>query len=501
MRRNSLQFRLVLAFTAGILLTGGSVFVIVWQASTQHIRQFSQRVEGMVSGRIQFMIADYYSTYRTWDGVQPVIIKLGDQFKYRIILADNQARIIADSDNTTGEELDPLKFSSRTITIPKEGVVIEQPRPAGGRPDDARPRDDMPIPALLLGGDKGGPKPPEPPVIDTSNLELAGYLFLMPLKQSEVSLNTLQLLSNELGRYFFIGALMAVVVAIVLTFFLSRRILAPVKELTAASHRLGKGDFSQRVKADDKSEIGELAATFNLMAADLERGEKLRRNMVADIAHELRSPLTNVRGYLEGIRDGILQADAKTIGTIYDETMLLSRLVHDLQELSLAEAGQLKLFLQPENAGELITQAVSAVKTKAAEKEITLSIELKDDLPPVLIDTQRIRQVLHNLLANALTHTPPGGRITVRADRAGSFVSISVIDTGEGIPAEDLPLVFERFHRVDKSRARATGGSGLGLTIARYFVEAHNGEIIAESEPGRGSAFTFTLPADETTIS
>jgi len=181
--------------------------------------------------------------------------------------------------------------------------------------------------------------------------------------------------------------------------------------------------------------------------------------------------------------------------------MLLSRLGHDLQELSLAEAGQLKLFLQPENAGELITQAVSAVKTKAAEKEITLSIELKDDLPPVLIDTQRIRQVLHNLLANALTHTPPGGRITVRADRAGSFVSISVIDTGEGIPAEDLPLVFERSHRVDKSRARATGGSGLGLTIARYFVEAHNGAIIAESEPGRGSAFTFTLPADETAIS
>lgn len=501
MRRNSLQFRLILAFTAVILLTVGSVFIIMWQASIQHIRQYSERIAGMVSGRIQFTILDYYTTYRTWDGVLPVIVKLGEQFKYRIILADSQGRIIADSDNTTGEELDLVKFSSRKITIPKAGVVIEQPRSPGGRPDDGRPRDDMPIPSLLLGGDKGGPKPPEPPAIDTSNLELAGYLFLMPLKQSEVSLTALQLLSNELGRYFIIGALMAVVVAIVLTFFLSRRILAPVKELTAASRRLGKGDFSQRVKADDKSEIGELAATFNLMAADLERDEKLRRDMVADIAHELRSPLTNVRGYLEGIRDGIMQADEKTIGTIYDETMLLSRLVHDLQELSLAESGQLKLFLQPESAGELITQAVSAVKAKAAEKNITMTIELKDGLPPVMIDMQRIRQVLHNLLANALTHTPAGGRISVRADRAGSFVSISVVDTGEGIPAEDLPLIFERFHRVDKSRARATGGSGLGLTIARYFVEAHNGAIIAESEPGKGSTFTFTLPAAEAAVS
>jgi len=285
-----------------------------------------------------------------------------------------------------------------------------------------------------------------------------------------------------------------VLVAIALTFFLSRRILAPVKSLTIASGRLGKGDFKQRVTVDDKSELGELASTFNLMAEDLERDEKLRRDMVADIAHELRSPLTNVRGYLEAIRDGIVTPDEKTIGTIYDETMLLSRLVHDLQELSLAESGQLKLYCQPENTGDLITQAVTAVMAKAAAKDITMTIEMNDDLPQVFIDMQRIRQVLLNLLANALTHTPGGGKITVSADKNGGFVAVSVTDTGEGIPAEDLPVVFERFHRVDKSRARATGGTGLGLTIAKYFVEAHNGAINVQSEPGKGSTFTFTVP-------
>jgi len=485
--RHSLQFRLILAFTLVILLTVGSVFLIMWQAATGQIKQYSERVERMVSGRIQFTVIDYYIDNGRWEGIQPVITQIGEQFKYRVILTDTGGRIIADSENTTATvNLDLSKFSSRPITLPASEIK---------KPEDNKPRDDMPMPSpsLMLPGQSSA-GPPGPPPHDSTRSDAIGFLFLTPLTQSEVGLTALQLLFAEIGRFFVIGALMAVLVAIALTFFLSRRILAPVKSLTIASGRLGKGDFKQRVTVDDKSELGELASTFNLMAEDLERDEKLRRDMVADIAHELRSPLTNVRGYLEAIRDGIVTPDEKTIGTIYDETMLLSRLVHDLQELSLAESGQLKLYCQPENTGDLITQAVTAVMAKAAAKDITMTIEMNDDLPQVFIDMQRIRQVLLNLLANALTHTPGGGKITVSADKNGGFVAVSVTDTGEGIPAEDLPVVFERFHRVDKSRARATGGTGLGLTIAKYFVEAHNGAINVQSEPGKGSTFTFTVP-------
>jgi signal transduction histidine kinase len=490
--RYSLQFRLIIAFTVVILLTVGSVFLIMWQASTGQIQKFSERVERMVSGRIQFTISDYYIINKTWEGVQPLVTKLGEQFKYRIILTDTEGKIIADSENTTAEsQLDLAKFSSRTIAIPKN----TEGRPPENKPEGNKPREEMPMPApSLLISAQPEPRPFEPPAPDTSRSDVVGFLFLMPLTQSEIGLTALQLLSTEIGRFFVMGALLAVLVAIILTFFISRRILAPIKSLTIASERLGKGDFSQRVKIDEKGELGELASTFNLMAQDLERDKKLRRDMVADIAHELRSPLTNVRGYLEAIRDGVITPDEKTIGTIYDETMLLSRLVHDLQDLSLAETGQLKLYCQPENVDDLVTQAVTAIMAKASTKDISMSVELPEDLPPVFIDIQRIKQVLLNLLTNALAHTPAAGSITISATEVGGNVAISVADTGEGIPAEDLPIIFERFHRVDKSRTRATGGTGLGLTIAKYFVEAHNGTINAQSELGKGSTFTFTVP-------
>jgi len=485
----TLQFRLILSFTLVILLTVGAVFFVMWQAATIQIQKYNERVEHMVSGRIHFVIGDYYiNNNMSWDGILPVISKLAEQFNYRIILADTDGKIIADSENgTSGTRLDLNKFSSRLITLPNE--------PQKSAP--VRPRENMslPAPTLIFSGQAFPGPPPEPPLPDLSQSQVVGYLFLTPLTQSPVGLTALQILTSEMGRYFMAGACLAVAVAIILTIFLSRRILAPVKSLTLAAQRLGKGDFSQRVNIKEKSEIGELATTFNRMAADLERDEKLRRDLVADIAHELRSPLTNVRGYLEAIRDGIIVPDEHTVNTIYDETMLLSRLIEDLQELSLAESGQLKLYCQNEDIGNIITQAITAVMAKASIKDIKLSVELPGGLPAVFIDRQRIKQVLLNLLTNALTHTPSGRSITVSAEQVGDHIAVCVADNGEGIPPDELPFIFERFHRVDKSRTRLTGGSGLGLTIARYFVEAHKGTITAWSEPGKGSRFTFTLPA------
>jgi len=240
--------------------------------------------------------------------------------------------------------------------------------------------------------------------------------------------------------------------------------------------------------------VGELAQSFNSMADDLERAERLRRNMVADVAHELRTPLSNLSGYLEAIRDGVVKPDTDTIRSLDEEASSLSRLVDDLQELSLADAGELKLTCHKEGASKLIKQVVAALQPKAAAKGLTVSVNLPDDLPPVNIDSHRIRQVLHNLLENAVAHTTQGDTITVTSWQQDNQLKVSVADTGAGIPAKDLPNIFERFYRVDKSRTRATGGTGLGLTIAKRLVEAHDGKIEVQSEPGKGSTFTFALP-------
>ncbi|MFH0914776.1 MAG: ATP-binding protein, partial [Chloroflexota bacterium] len=202
-------------------------------------------------------------------------------------------------------------------------------------------------------------------------------------------------------------------------------------------------------------------------------------------------------GYLEAIRDGVLPPEADTIRSLEEESALLSRLVDDLQELSLAEAGELKLDCQLQDINPVIKQTVATRQTQAASKGVLISAELPNQLPPVNIDAQRISQVLRNLLENAIAHTGNGGRITVASEKQDNRVKVSVTDTGEGIPAEDLPYIFERFYRVDKSRTRATGGSGLGLTIARRLVEAHGGTIEARSELEKGSRFVFTIPVAE----
>jgi signal transduction histidine kinase len=255
--------------------------------------------------------------------------------------------------------------------------------------------------------------------------------------------------------------------------------------------------LSQRVEVRGEGEVAALAEAFNTMAVDLENNEQLRQNLIADVAHELRTPLSNIQGYLEAIRDHVMKPDAATIDSVNEEAALLSRLVDELQELSLAEAGELKLVYQAEDIGKLVKQATAPWRPQLEMKEISLSLDLPDNLPQVNIDWQRVNQVLHNLLENAVKHTGKGGIITVAAARQGEWVEISVSDTGEGIPAEDLPNIFERFYRVDRSRARATGGSGLGLTIARRLVEAHGGRITVQSELGKGSRFAFTLPIAE----
>ncbi len=299
------------------------------------------------------------------------------------------------------------------------------------------------------------------------------------------------------NRSVLFGALAAGIAAVIVTLAVSGRILRPVGHLTEAAEKMSHGDLSVRVPVESDDELGQLAGAFNSMAGNLSHQEQLRRNMVGDVAHELRTPLTNLRGYLEAVRDGLITPDAALVDNLYEETMLLTRLVADLHELAQAEAGQLTLVRTPTALPEVVELAVEILRPQATAKGVALSVDVPASLPEVNIDRERIGQVLRNLLNNALAHTPAGGEIGVSAARQNGCVLVSVRDTGEGISAEDLPHVFDRFYRADRSRARHTGGYGLGLAIVKQLVQAHGGTIEVESELGRGSTFRFSIPVEE----
>ncbi|MBL7065960.1 MAG: HAMP domain-containing histidine kinase [Anaerolineae bacterium] len=282
-----------------------------------------------------------------------------------------------------------------------------------------------------------------------------------------------------------------------------RDIATPLADVMAAADAVAEGDLSARVQVTEHGprEFSRLAESFNRMTEELERADQRRRNLTADVAHELRTPLHIIQGNLEGILDDVYEPTEEHIGATLDETRLLARLVDDLRTLSLAEAGQLPLVLEPVDVIELLADVSTSFSGQAEAAGIDLRVEpalgspngAKGDPPAMTIiaDVGRLDQVLSNLVANALRHTPSGGVITLRAEVLNGSVRIIVRDTGEGIPAEDLPYVFDRFWRGDRSRSHAHGaGSGLGLAIARQLVQAQGGQIGVESEPGRGTMFT-----------
>jgi signal transduction histidine kinase len=443
---HSLRFRVLVALILVIVVAVGVVAFLASRATTGEFQRYVERGGTMRHQRFEMFLVGYYTQNRSWSGVQPLVEQIGQITGERVVLADEGGQIVADSANklvgqTAGQDwAEPV------------GFVVHRGVPVGA------------VYANPLG-------PADDP-------------------QREVFL-------AGINRALLLAAVVAGLAAVVLTVGLSRRILRPVETLTAAARRMEKGDLSQRVEVHSNDEIGDLARAFNAMADGLARLEELRRNMVTDVAHELRTPLSNIRGYLEALRDSVVQPKQEIIESLHEEAMLLNRLVDDLQELSLAEAGQLRLVRQPVAPADVVHRATEAAGAQAAAKGVTLQTDLPQDLPLVNIDPQRIGQVLGNLLSNALTHTPPGGEIVVVARPGESEVEISVSDTGEGIPPERLPYIFERFYRADKSRSRATGGTGLGLSIAKQLVEAHGGRISVASQVGQGTTFTFTLPVAE----
>lgn len=308
-----------------------------------------------------------------------------------------------------------------------------------------------------------------------------------------------------------VAAALAFITAVIVSTFVTRRIVKPVQQMKAASQRIANGRYEERVQISGEDELAELGRSFNRMAHELAQTEERRRQLIGDVAHELRTPLSSIKSVMEGLQDGVLSPEPETFASVEQEVNRLQRLVRDLEELSKAEAGQILLEKEQMNPKELVETAVARLRSQFADKQVTLSIDVPPDLPPISVDPARMTQVLLNLLGNALQYTPPGGQIAVQGSaitnplpvndendlpNTDHRLLITVTDTGIGLTADQLSHIFERFYRVDKSRSRAGGGSGIGLTISKHLVEAHNGRLIATS-PGlnQGSTFTIVLPA------
>ena len=438
---HNLQFRLLVAFTLVILVATGTVSLFVSHTLKHEAQHYNEQLGRMYTQRMERALWHYYASYGTWEGIQPFIEQMGTLHGDRIVLTSETGIVVADSQGEiVGEE-----YSS-----------------------------DLPGKSLHT----------------PWGTEIPGTLYVNYAKNDPF-------LTMAINRFLLLGALLAIAVATIATIVLSRRISSPIRALSLAAQKLGQGDLAQRVQIHDKGEVKDLAQSFNTMADNLEHTEQLRQNMVTDVAHELRTPISNIRGQLEAINDKLMKPDGRTLNSIYEESILLSRLIDDLQELSLAEAGKLSLLRQPEDVIQLIEQAVAAARPAATNNETSFNVDLPSQLPLCDIDSHRISQVLRNLIDNAVIHTSQGSTITIAARQLNNWIEISVADTGEGIPAEDLPNIFERFYRADKSRSRATGGTGLGLAICKSLIETHGGKIEVQSEQEKGSRFSFTIPISQ----
>nr|WP_274036032.1 HAMP domain-containing sensor histidine kinase [Streptomyces sp. MMBL 11-1] len=322
-------------------------------------------------------------------------------------------------------------------------------------------------PALLFIGDEGGATLPGFDLSPANTARIAGAAALV--------------LALTVGASVFAGA----------------RLVRPLHALTGAAQRMRDGERPESVPVSGDDEVGRLAAAFNDMSAHRARLEEQRKAMVSDVAHELRTPLSNIRGWLEAAQDGLADPDPAFVSSLLEEAVLLQHIIDDLQDLAAADAGELRLRPEPVGAGELLSQVAAAHQARAENAGVTLAVEATAPDLALRADPVRLRQAVGNLVSNAVRHTPEGGRVTLRAstsEEGGGTVLVEVADTGSGIPPEDLPHVFDRFWRAEKSRSRRTGGSGLGLAIVRKLVEAHGGTVDATSVEGEGSAFVLRLP-------
>jgi signal transduction histidine kinase len=446
----SITLKLVLAFLAVSLVSTALVVVFARYNTAREFQQFN-----LSNNRTSALDAlqDYYATQGSWEGITDA------RFFWRM-----PHGMVGPPDH----QVEPV-----TVTDTSGLVLLAGP---GHAPGDRLASTDLqhaaPIQAnggtvgyMLLPPQGFGPNPQE-------------AAFLARITQ--------QLLLGALGTF---------AVALLLAVLLSRTLTRPIRELTRATHAIAQGDLSAQVPVRSRDELGELAQSFNRMSAELGQSLQLRRQMTADIAHELRTPLSLILGHAEAVHDGVLAPSPENFEIIRDEATRLEHLVEDLRTLSLADAGELSFTPQPLQAGNLLREVASMYQYRAQGQRITLEEQVQPALPAVKVDPGRMTQVLTNVLDNAFRHTPSGGKIILSATASEGGVDLSISDDGPGVGADDLPRLFDRFYRADPSRQR-DGGSGLGLAIARSIVEMHGGRVSASSTPGRGLTITIHLPVE-----
>jgi two-component system OmpR family sensor kinase len=449
---NKLWVRLSLAFTGVVLvavLIVVATTIVLQRVETQ--RDLTDRLLRQSEGLVE-QLETYYQMHHSWAGVEPMLIGAQATFfrpDVAFFLADADQDIIYDRQiEEVGQSLNQIE---PTLLVP----------------------------------------------IEASN-QTIGYLGLAPIKVHNDNENRLPLFTRFLGDVLLVVAAVGGLGGVVYGVIMSRLLTAPLNTLAQAARAIGHRDYSQRVAEKGSDEVVAVTRAFNDMAAGLEQAEQLRRNLLADVAHELRTPLTVLQGNLRAILDEVFPCDNTEIARLYEHTRFLSRLINDLHELAQAEAKQLPLDRHETNLAQLVTTTIETIRPNAEAKQIALCAEVPPDLPLVQIDAGRIRQVLQNLLANALRHTPEGGAITLHAGLEANTINLAVSDTGDGIPPEHLVHVFDRFYRTDPARSRDQGGAGLGLAIARAIVSAHNGAITVDSAgvSGQGTTFTIKLPVN-----
>jgi signal transduction histidine kinase len=445
----SLTVKLILAFLL-ISVIGIGLAAVLARAVTG--REFDRFIMDRARGEFLADAASYYRTHGSWDGA-------GDYFRQpnghpepgapprpgSFVLVDPSGAVVASvGPDRTGKNVTPDLARGKTIEVDgrKVGTVLDASR----------------APAL--------------------NDREAQYLA-------------------SINRALALAALGAMVIAVLLGAVLARTLTQPVRDLTHAIQAMSRGELRQEVPVRSADELGTLTETFNQMSADLAHANELRRQMTADIAHDLRTPLTVITGYIEALRDGVLKPTPARFEAMHNEAQQLKRLVEDLRTLSLVDAGELQMQRQRVAPNALLDRLAAAYAPQTAARQVTLAVNAASDLPEVDVDPERMAQVLGNLVTNALRHTPAGGRIDLSAQAQGARVALVVADTGEGIPADVLPHVFDRFYRGDPARSQQDSESGLGLAIAKSIVEAHGGTIAATSTPGQGTTFTITLPSTD----
>jgi signal transduction histidine kinase len=483
----SLTFKLILAFLAISLI--GAVFAS-FLARWITVQEFEHLVMEQSKNNFMNEVTAYYLTHGSWVGVT-------DYFR-----AKGESTQLLPSNPNPAPPPQPKEPGKPPPTQPPQPRDPErtQPQPppqSGGAPP-------QPIPIILI-DQNGYVIHPVPPYRLGDYVPPEQLAQGMPVKIDGQVVGTIlatggpppldvreQQYLDRTNQAVLASALGAMAIALGLSSILARTLTKPVRELTRAIHAMAKGNLGVAVPVRSRDEIGELTMAFNQMSRDLARSNQLRRQMTADIAHDLRTPLTVIGGYVESLRDGVLEPSLARFDVMHQEVEHLQRLVEDLRTLSLADAGELKLNRHPIAPRALLEQTAFAFKHQAEQKQITLQVIAEPGLPEIVVDEIRIAQVLGNLVSNALRYTPDGGHIVLSAKRRAAQVILSVEDNGAGIASDALPHVFERFYRADSSR-HGESESGLGLAIAKSLVEAHGGTITAKSE-GKGSTFSICFP-------